>query len=40
MITFRTFSLLTGGESGGDGGGGDGGGGGGEHSVLHFENCM
>ena len=35
MITFRTFSLLTGGESGGDGGGG-----GGEHSVLHFENCM
>ena len=36
MITFRTFSLLTGGESGGDGGGG----GGGEHSVLHFENCM
>ena len=34
MITFRTFSLLTGGESGGDGGGG------GEHSVLHFENCM
>ena len=35
MITFRTFSLLTGGENGGDGGGG-----GGEHSVLHFENCM
>ena len=39
MITFRTFSLLTGGESGGESGG-DGGGGGGEHSVLHFENCM
>ena len=36
MIKSRTFSLLTGGESGGDGGGG----GGGEHSVLHFENCM
>ena len=35
MITFRTFSLLTAGESGGNGGGG-----GGEHSVLHFENCM